>query len=95
MDACYASLSSQTPFNAEELANNSRRFALLYVSLEEHYGPDVKDFRVKPKLHQFQEMCEMGHSNPSQSWTYRDEDFGGYGAATARRKGGVYTPAAV
>jgi len=37
----------------------------------------------------FSELCGSS-SNPSSSWCYRDEDFGGYLASIARRKGGAY-----
>ena len=47
-------------------------------------------WRLKPKMHLLQELCEMREqpSNPSLFWTYRDEDFGGSIAHISRRRGG-------
>jgi len=49
-----------------------------------------RDWKVKPKMHQFLEMCSDGQK-PSMSWTYRDEDYGGSVAKMARRRGGKKT----
>jgi hypothetical protein len=89
LDACYSSLSSAT-FDSTVLAENSRKFCLLYCSLSTENG---LAWRVKPKLHMFQEMCEMsGGTLPSLCWTYRDEDFGGSIAKYSRSRGGKDTP---
>ena len=48
-------------------------------------------WRLKPKLHMMQELCELQTDNPSQNWTYQDEDFGGSMAACARVRGGSAT----
>ena len=47
------------------------------------------EFRIVPKLHFFQELCEMTDINPSLTWCYRDEDFGGSLAAMSRVRGGA------
>jgi hypothetical protein len=92
---CYESLSAQH-FDADSLSRNCRLFCLLYVSLETHATqtlPASKLWRVKPKFHMFQEMCEFSEGTiPSLCWTYRDEDFGGYMAKTSRSRGGARTP---
>ena len=54
LSACYDCLSRSAAVG--ELATRSRKFATFLVSLEVHL-PGV--FRVKPKLHFFQEMCEQ------------------------------------
>ena len=46
---------------------------------------------MKPKLHLLLELGLEG-SNPSSSWTYRDEDFGGSMAHLSRRRGGLLKP---
>ena len=70
-----------------ELAHAGKQFLLLYVSLSE--SDESKVFwRFKPKHHLFQELTEYDNCNPSQNWTYRDEDFGGTVAAISRRRGG-------
>ena len=82
--ACYQCLSATTPFAADRLAEQCNRFAALYVALER-----VTDgaFRTKPKLHIFQELCEMSlPARPGSSWTFRDEEFGGVLVGTARRR---------
>ena len=75
--ACYRALSSEQIFSADLLADHCRRFCILYVSIEEAAAAQ-EIFRVKPKLHLFQELCEMEEqTKPTAHWTYRDEDFGG------------------
>ena len=84
LQECCNSLSVAT-FNADVLAEHSRKLCLLWVALEETAADD--NWRIKPKLHLFQELCEAG-SCPSTCWTYRDEDFGGTLARLSRRRGG-------
>jgi hypothetical protein len=90
LDACYECLSSQS-FTSSALKENSRKFSLLYVSLEA-LKPD--GWHVVPKLHLFQEMCEMTSTRPSCVWGYRDESFGGYLATLCRLRGGKNSPVA-
>ena len=94
LQACYFNLHEAT-FRHESLAEHSRKFCLLLAALEEHAGQDSKAWRLKPKAHQMQELCEMSRSNPSKNWTYRDEDFGGSMAALARVRGGKAGPMVV
>lgn len=88
--ACYECLSAAS-FSFPALQEHSRRFCLLYVALEAVSQSDTA-WRVKPKLHLFQEMCEASGACPSTCWTYRDEDFGGTLAKLSRRRGGANTP---
>ena len=61
--------------------DHSRRFASLFVALEQR----TTTFGIRPKLHMFQELCEMTvGSRPAAHWTYRDEDFGGSLVALAK-----------
>ena len=91
LSACNDCLSRSAP--GGELATRSRKFATLLVSLEVHL-PGV--FRVKPKLHFFQEMYEQDlPGRPSSDWTYREEEFGGSVARLGMRRGGSNTPGAV
>lgn len=85
---CYRCLSVPL-FNPAVLEEHSRKLCLLWVALEEYTADD--SWRIKPKLHLFQELCESG-SCPSTCWTYRDEDFGGTLARLSRRRGGHNTP---
>jgi len=92
LNRCYDCLSAPN-FSAPVLARSSKEFALLSCALEAHM--DNKLWRVKPKLHLFQEMCECSNSRPSTCWTYRDEDFGGSMASTSRRRGGKASPSSM
>ena len=83
---CYGALDSQVAtFQKELLQTHSTRFALQVAALERILGK--RRFRVKPKLHQFLELCHSG-GDPAKHWNYRDEDFGGSVAAFGRRRGG-------
>ena len=75
-------------FNPQMLKESSTRFLLLCNSLASMFGPAL--WRIKPKHHLFAELCSMG-CNPSMSWNYREEDFGGSMAAMSRRRGGVFS----
>ena len=84
---CYQCL-SRTQDEAT-LARHSRRFCTLWVSLEEVHG----GFRIKPKMHLFQELCEMaGPTQPAAHWAYRDEDVWGSMLTLATRRGGRQAP---
>lgn len=89
---CYKALSSNSIFWEDILNTSSRKFAAQYVALE-GAGLRESEWRVKPKLHLFLELCSDG-SRPAMFWTYRDEDFGGSCAAWARRRGGLLSPGA-
>ena len=89
MFECYEALRGDADFR-DRLALHSRLFALQYVALEEYF-PEI--WGVKPKLHQFLELCIDG-GLPSANWNYRDEDFGGACAGMARRRGGSLGPTA-
>ena len=72
---CYNHLTPEV-YDPAELRVASRTFCLQYAALRQfHEGTCF--WRIKPKFHLFQELCEMTRSCPSASWTYRDEDFGG------------------
>ena len=94
LDQLYSTLSSSTIFRQDLMEMHSRQFCILYSGLEQtHRRKKSKVWRIKPKFHLMQELCEMTEgANPSASWTYRDEDFGGSVAGMARRKGGRKTP---
>ena len=87
LDQCYKALSHSSMFAADVLQKHSVKFSLLYVALERaHEG--TKDFRVKPKLHLFLELCREG-GKPALCWNYRDEDWGGTVSKMSRRRGGL------
>ena len=84
LQACYANL-SRSDYNQHSMATSCRKFCMLLCELEKK----TPQFRVLPKLHLFQELCEMTDINPSLTWCYRDEDFGGSLAAMSRVRGGA------
>ena len=86
----YELLSAEA-FRPEAMNDHCTRCCLLYGSLEQR---DACLWIVKPKFHQFQEIAQSG-SNPSKTWCYREEDFGGFLAQTSRRRGGLNSPKAV
>ena len=87
LNACYSNLSADA-FNAAHMKENSLKFCLLYVALEAR----DKRFCIKPKLHLFMELTQLGNSCPSLFWTYRDEDFGGFVAQISKKRGGFNKP---
>ena len=89
--ACMYEQLSPEVFNSGILSEHSRKFALLAVACES-YSPSERSFRVKPKLHLMQELCETTSSCPSLHWCYRDEDFGGGTMQTGKRRGGKLKP---
>ena len=89
----YLLLEARDP---ERMAAASRKVAALYVELAARAEPPC--WRVKPKLHLMQELCERTvhlRGCPRDFWTYRDEDFGGAVAKSARRRGGRWSSLAV
>lgn len=91
--ACYDCLSALRPFASDNLAAHAHQFPSLFVALEGHMG-DM--FRIKPKIHLFQEMCEEEFGGrPACTWTCRGEDFGDTIAGLGMRRGGANTPTAV
>ena len=87
---CYDNLNPEV-FHPETLRKECKCFCLQYFALE-HFHAGSCFWRVKPKFHLFQELCEMSRNCPSASWTYRDEDFGGTGALYVQRRGGPVEP---
>ncbi len=72
-----------------------RAVCLLYVALNEEAVAAGKDaWRVKPKLHIFQEMGEYQTEqlgDPKSYWCYTDEDFVGLGSEIGFSRGGPST----
>ena len=90
LNECYRCLSTDAVDWRTRLERESRGFAVQYAALQDfHAGAKPRVWVVKPKMHQFLEMCS-GSSKPNMSWTYRDEDFGGTIAQLCRIKGGCW-----
>ena len=88
------------PFDADRLAMYSRRVCLLWKALsEEQEGQgNLNNWRIKPKMHLFQELCEFKAArfgSPELFWCYMDESWCGFMATAAKRRGGRNPAAAV
>ena len=70
---CYKCLSSSSGLPMSHLKSEASSYGQCLKELHEKF-PDKYD--LKPKLHQFQELCSSSH-RPALTWNYRDEDFGG------------------
>lgn len=85
---CYRLMADS---GSEDLQKASRRFANSYTALEAAElleRPDSAHWRIKPKLHLFQELCEFGTRDPRSFWCYQDESFGNVAARLSVRRGG-------
>ena len=76
----------------------SKRFCLLYCALEHEAVAqgNQNSWRAKPKLHQLAELMQFSlqdSGTPDKWWTHKDEDWGGWLANTAVRRGGRNVPA--
>jgi hypothetical protein len=89
---CYQNLSGAS-FSHAAMKEHCKKFCLMLAALESR-APGAL-FRYKPKVHLFQELCEMTDANPSLTWLYKDEDTGGALQALGRRRGGANTPKAM
>jgi len=92
LHGCYECLHAAN-FGHEILRDHSRKFCIQFSALETTLGGGgaLLKWRLKPKVHLMQELCEESRHNPSTNWTYRDEYFGGSMAGFARVRGGKAT----
>ena len=80
-------------YDPQQAGDFARQCCILYTSLREEAEAAGKAtlWKVKPKMHMFIEMAE-GQSeeagNPSDFWTYMDEDFMGFIGQMAGSRGG-------
>jgi hypothetical protein len=83
---CYQALAkSSAACRDEALYSSSQAFALQFQAL--HLAGDGVQFRSKPKMHIFLELCSQPGVVPNGFWCYRDEDFGGPIARQSKMKG--------
>jgi hypothetical protein len=82
-------------WNQPDAAMTCQLFLELYKSLHlEARQKKVKMWAIKPKFHLFQELVQyqaLEHGNPRGFWEYKDEDFVGWVAKLATRRGGANT----
>ena len=93
LNECYKALADDAIFYHASLTEHSTAFALQMVALADVHQ-DTRLWQLKPKLHQWLELCAEG-TKPAKCWTYRDEDFGGSCARMAHRRGGQISARAV
>lgn len=88
------SLVKERPYQAAAAAEAARNVALLWAALEGEARSkgDFISWRLKPKLHLFQELMEFVapvHGPPNTYHCYLDERIGGWMALMATRRGGA------
>jgi hypothetical protein len=90
----------QIPFPKEAAADLCVKFCQFWTVLEKEalLKGDTLSWRIKPKMHLFQELmeyqCQNGAS-PNDFWTYKDEDWGGFVAKMGGRRGGNSNPCTI
>ena len=88
---------SVEPFDSAARARCSRQFCTLYKALSKEASDDNL-WKLKPKIHTVQEMCEVQSellSNQREFWTYRDESFMGVVSSMAHSRGGSATASTI
>jgi len=80
----------------KRLASSSKKVAALYISLEQEAlakdPDDTRTWRIKPKLHLFQHLCEFTDHSPRDYWCYADESVMGDFGKLFTRRGGANSP---
>ena len=90
MHACYECLREDLPYDwLPAFRSASSKFAQHMQALAQ--TSNGVRWRLKPKMHMFLELAFEG-SKPNRSWTYRDEDNGGYVSKLSRIRGGWHKP---
>ena len=87
LQACYDEVGNWNDASAPKLADNGRRFVLLYVQLRESMT-DPSRYKLTPKFHLWLHMTER-ETNPRSTWNYFDESEIGRAAILAE---GVNVP---
>lgn len=88
------------PYPAQEASEAAMKVAVLYSALEAEAcrGGNTVLWRVKPKLHLLQELCEYVapvHGSPFTFQNYLDESIGGWVGKMGVRRGGPKRAAGV
>ena len=87
---CYSYLSLEQPAQGTLLQH-----ALAFqANLQGLHAISQRRWQLRPKLHMFLELAAEG-ANPSSSWNYREESFGGSVSKQAHVKGGITSPLAM
>ena len=93
LELCYQCLDA---YDSKRIASSSKKVADLYIALEKeallNSPDDTRTWRVKPKLHMFQHLCEFPDHSPKDFWCYKDESAMGECARLFTRRGGWDNP---
>ena len=89
--SCYNCLSKSACLDS--LPDSARKFCVVWKALADS-SEDPK-WRIKPKAHLFCELAEYTADRPSDTWCYREEEFGGTVAQLSRIRGGKVSPVAI
>ena len=90
LQRCYACLQDDR-YDQDQLLDACSQFCSLVKALQDK---EACLWIIKPKHHGAMEVC-LQEGSPSLTWTYRDEDMGGYLASLAKLKGGSHNPRSV
>ena len=91
LSTCYSFLSSNVRQEEGDLLTNALAFQR---NLQGLFLTNPKRWQIRPKLHLFLELAAQG-GQPSASWNYREESFGGSASKQSHRKGGWTTALAM
>ena len=70
---------------------NAAAWQKVFAVVQELGNETDHTWKIKPKHDSFLDLL-LQNSCPSDSWTYRDEDFGGFLAHLGAVKGGSHNP---
>ena len=88
--SCYSFLSAEQPAQGSLLQHG----LAFQANLQGLFAINNKRWQLRPKLHMFLELAAEG-ANPSSSWNYREESYGGSVSRQAHLKGGFVSPLAM
>ena len=90
LQRCYACLQDER-YDKDRLLAARSQFCSLVKALQDN---EANLWIIQPKHHGAMEVC-LQEGCPSLTWTYRDEDMGGYLASLAKLKGGAHNSRSV
>ena len=82
-------------FNPVSMKAESFRLRNLLKALDAFHSHTSNKWKMKPKLHLMEELCDKQKGNPLDHATYRDEDWGGAAARWAKPRAGPASAASI
>lgn len=86
---------SRHTFNPVSMKAESFRLRNLLKALDAFHAHTSNKWKMKPKLHLMEELCDKQRGNPLDHATYRDEDWDGAAARWAKRRAGPASAASI